>query len=215
MSSRTIPKTQLPGNEELVMPSSPRAYKVGYARVSSSAQKLDAQFDALKQIGCHKVFADRVSGSKADRPGWEQLIAYVRPGDRVIVTELSRMSRSLLHLLDVVKTFEHQDIEIVSLREHIDTSTATSRGFLAMMGVIAQMERELKAERTAAGRAAAKARGLTGGRPRTAPDKLEEARILYLHSDRTATEVSHTVGIGRRTLFSYLAQVKRQELTLS
>jgi len=78
------------------MPLSPRAYKVGYARVSSSAQKLDAQFDALKQIGCHKVFADRVSGIKADRPGWEQLIAYVRPGDRVIVTELSRMSRSLV-----------------------------------------------------------------------------------------------------------------------
>jgi len=197
------------------MPLSPRAYKVGYARVSSSAQKLDAQFDALKQIGCHKVFADRVSGIKADRPGWEQLIAYVRPGDRVIVTELSRMSRSLMHLLDVVQTFEHQDIEIVSLRENIDTSTATGRGFLAMMGVIAQMERELKAERTAAGRAAAKARGRTGGRPRTTPDKLEEARILYLHSDRTAAEVCHTVGIGRRTLFSYLAQVKRQELTLS
>jgi len=186
------------------MPLSPRAYKVGYARVSSSAQKLDAQFDALKQIGCHKVFADRVSGIKADRPGWEQLIAYVRPGDRVIVTELSRMSRSLMHLLDVVQTFEHQDIEIVSLRENIDTSTATGRGFLAMMGVIAQMERELKAERTAAGRAAAKARGRTGGRPRTTPDKLEEARILYLHSDRTAAEVCHTVGIGRRTLFSYL-----------
>ena len=197
------------------MPASPRAYKVGYARVSSSAQKLDAQFDALKQTGCHKVFADCVSGSKADRPGWEQLIAYVRPGDRVIVTELSRMSRSLMHLLEVVKTFEHQDIEIVSLRENIDTSTATGRGFLAMMGVMAQMERELKAERTAAGRAAAKARGRTGGRPRTAPDKLAEARILYLHSDRTAAEVCHTVGIGRRTLFSYLAQVKRQELTLS
>jgi DNA invertase Pin-like site-specific DNA recombinase len=197
------------------MPLSPRAYKVGYARVSSSAQKLDAQFDALKQIGCHKVFSDRVSGIKADRPGWEQLIAFVRPGDRVIVTELSRMSRSLLHLLDVVKTFEHQDIEIVSLRENIDTSTATGRGFLAMMGVISQLERELKAERTAAGRAAAKARGRTGGRPRTAPDKLEEARILYLHSDRTAAEVCHTVGIGRRTLFSYLAHVKRQALTLS
>jgi DNA invertase Pin-like site-specific DNA recombinase len=178
------------------MSSSPRAYKVGYARVSSSTQKLDAQFDALKQTGCHKVFSDRVSGIKADRPGWEQLMAYVRPGDRVIVTELSRMSRSLMHLLEVVTTFEHQDIAMVSLRENIDTSTATGRGFLAMMGVIAQMERELKAERTA-------------------PDKLEEARILYLHSDRTAAEVCHTVRIGRRTLFSYLAQVKRQELTLS
>jgi DNA invertase Pin-like site-specific DNA recombinase len=198
----------LPGNEGLAMPSSPRAYKVGYARVSSSDQKLDSQFDALKQTGCHKVFSDRISGIKANRPGWEQLMTYVRPGDSVIVTELSRMSRSLMHLLEVVQAIEHQGTELVSLRENIDTSTATGRGFLAMMGVISQMERELKAERTAAGRAAAKARGRTGGRPRTDPNKLEEARILYLNSDRTASQACHTVGIGRRTLFSYLAQMK-------
>jgi DNA invertase Pin-like site-specific DNA recombinase len=192
------------------MPAAPRAYKVGYVRVSSLDQKLDSQFDALKQTGCHKIFSDCVSGIKADRPGWEQLMAYVRPGDTVIVTELSRMSRSLMHLLEVVQTFEHQDIELVSLRENIDTSTATGRGFLAMMGVMAQMERELKAERTAAGRAAAKARGRTGGRPRTDPGKLEEARILYLNSNRTAAQVCKTVGIGRRTLFSYLAQVNNR-----
>ena len=196
-----------------MMPSSPRAYKVGYARVSASDQKLDSQFDALKQTGCHKVFSDRVSGIKVNRPGWEQLMVYVRPGDTVIVTELSRMSRSLMHLLEVVKAFEDQGIELVSLRENIDTSTATGRGFLAMMGVISQMERELKAERTAAGRVAAKARGRTGGRPRTDPDKLEEARILYLNSNRTAAQVCKTVGIGRRTLFSYLAQVKNRQVT--
>jgi DNA invertase Pin-like site-specific DNA recombinase len=193
------------------MPPSPRAYKVGYARVSASGQKLDSQCDALQQAGCHKVFSDHVSGITADRPGWEQLMAYVRPGDTVIVMELSRMSRSLMQLLAVVQTFEHQGIELVSLRENIDTSTATGRGFLAMMGVMAQMERELKAERTAAGRAAAKARGRTGGRPRTDPDKLEQARILYLNSDRTAAQVCHTVGIGRRTLFSYLAQIKNRQ----
>ena len=127
------------------MPSSPCVYRVGYARVSLSDQKLDSQFDALKQAGCHKVFLDRVSGVKADRLGWEQLMTYVRPGDSVIVTELSRMSRSLMHLLEVVQAFEQQGIELVSLRENIDTSTATGRGFLAMMGVISQMERELKA----------------------------------------------------------------------
>jgi DNA invertase Pin-like site-specific DNA recombinase len=193
------------------MSSLPRAYKVGYARVSSPAQKLDSQFDALHQIGCNKVFSDRVSGSKAERLGWEQLIAYVRPGDKVVITELSRMSRSLLHLLEVVREFETQGIELISLRENIDTSTATGRGFLAIMGVISQMERELKAERTAAGRAAAKARGRTGGRPRTDPDKLEQARLLYLHSDKTAAEVCQTVGVGRRTLFSYLAQMKSQK----
>ena len=79
------------------------------------------------------------------------------------------------------------------------------------MGAIAQMERELKAERTAAGRAAAKARGRTGGRPRTDPDKLEHARILYLNSRKSAADVCQTVGIGRRTLFSYLAQVRQQD----
>jgi DNA invertase Pin-like site-specific DNA recombinase len=184
--------------------------KIGYARVSTPDQKLDAQLDALQQAGCVQIFSDQVSGTTADRPGWERLLAYVRPGDTVVVTELSRMSRSLLHLLEVVALFEHRAIALISLREHIDTATATGRCFLAMMGAMAQMERELKAERTAAGRAAAKARGRTGGRPRTDSDKLEQARILYLHSDRTAADVCRTVGIGRRTLFSYLAQVKRR-----
>ena len=125
------------------MSSLPRAYKVGYARVSSPDQKLDSQFDALHQIGCNKVFSDRVSGSKAERLGWAQLMAYVRPGDKVVITELSRMSRSLLHLLEVVREFETQGIELISLREKIDTSSATGRGFLAIMGVICRW-REIK-----------------------------------------------------------------------
>lgn len=191
------------------------AYKVGYARVSTPDQKLDAQLDALAQAGCLKTFTDQVSGTTALRPGWDQLMAYVRPGDMVVITELSRMSRSLAYLLEVVRTFEAQGIELVSLREHIDTATATGRCFLAMMGAMAQMERELKAERTAAGRAAAKARGRTGGRPRTDPEKLEHARILYLHSDKTAAEVCRTVGIGRRTLFSYLAYIRQRANTVS
>ena len=120
-------------------------------------------------------------------------------------------SRSLMHLLEVVKTFDQQGIALLSLRENIDTSTATGRCFLAMIGAMSQMERELKAERTAAGRAAAKARGRTGGRPRTDPDKLAQARILYLNSDKTAAEVCRSIGIGRRTLFSSLAQTRRQD----
>lgn len=187
---------------------STRADKIGYARVSTPEQKLDAQLDALKCAGCKKIFSDRLGGTTTTRPGWEQLMAYVRPGDTLMVTELSRMSRSLVHLLEVVKECEAREIELISLREKIDTTTATGRAFLAIMGAIAQMERELKAERTAAGRAAAKARGRTGGRPRTDPDKLEHARILYLNSDKTAAEVSGTLGIGRRTLFTYLAQMK-------
>jgi DNA invertase Pin-like site-specific DNA recombinase len=192
------------------MARSVRADKIGYARVSTLERKLDAQLDALKRAGCKKIFSDRLGGMSVTRPGWEQLLAYVRPGDTLIVTELSRMSRSLVHLLEVVKDCEAREIELISLREKIDTTTATGRAFLAIMGAIAQMERELKAERTAAGRAAAKARGRTGGRPRTDPDILEQARILYRNSDKTAAEVCGTLGIGRRTLFTYLAQVKHQ-----
>jgi DNA invertase Pin-like site-specific DNA recombinase len=98
------------------------AYKVGYARVSTPDQKLDAQLDALAQAGCLKTFTDQVSGTTALRPGWGQLMAYVRLGDIVVITELSRMSRSLAHLLEVVRTFEVQGIELVSLREHMNLS---------------------------------------------------------------------------------------------
>jgi len=133
-------------------------------------------------------------------------MAYLRPGDTLVVAELSRLTRSLLDLLETGRTLERRDIHLVSLREHIDTNTATGRCFLSMMGAIHQMERELKAERAAAGRSSAKARGRTGGRPRTAPEKLEQARILYQNSDKTAADVCRMTGVGRRKLFAYLAE---------
>ncbi len=181
---------------------------IGYARVSSTSQNLDAQMDALQQAGCTKTFTDKDSGTKSSRPGWDGLLAYIRPGDTLVVTELSRMSRSLLHLLQIVQDLEEHNIELKSLRENINTSTATGRGFLSIMGVIAQMEREIKAERAAAGRAAAKARGKTGGRPRTDPNKLEQARILYQNSDKSAAEVCQLFGFSRRTLFNYITGQK-------
>jgi DNA invertase Pin-like site-specific DNA recombinase len=110
-----------------------------------------------------------------------------------------------------VKEFEAGKIDVVSLRENIDTTTAMGRCFLSITGAIAQMERELKAERAAAGRMSAKARGRSGGRPRTDPDKLEQARILYQNSDKTAAEICRSLRVGRRTLFSYMAEMKAKE----
>ena len=182
--------------------------KIGYARVSTIAQKLDSQIDALEKAGCIKIFSEKSSGVKDERVGWKKLMEYIRPGDILVVTELSRMTRSLMHLLKVVKELEEQNISILSLRENIDTTTATGRCFISMIGAISQMERELKAERTAAGRAAAKARGRTGGRPKIDPEKIEQASILYQNSDKSAAEVCKMVGIGKRTLFKYLAERK-------
>ena len=116
-----------------------------------------------------------------------------------------------MHLLQLAKDFMVKEIGLVSLREHIDTSCATGRAFFAIMGAINELELELKAERTAAGRDAARARGKTGGRPKTDPEKLEQARVLYESSKTPATKVCKTFGISRRTLYNYLAEVKEKQ----
>jgi DNA invertase Pin-like site-specific DNA recombinase len=184
--------------------------KIGYARVSTTGQNLDSQLDALKHAGCSRIFADKASGIKEDRPEWTKLMEYLRPGDTLVVTELSRMTRSLMHLLQLVQELEKRGINLVSLCENIDTRSATGRAFLSIIGVINQMERELKAERTAAGRASAKARGRTGGRPRTDPAKLAQAHVLYENSGNSAAIVCKTFAISRRTFFNYLAEVRKQ-----
>jgi len=181
-------------------------HRIGYARVSSIGQNLDSQIDALQKAGCGKIFSDKMTGSHMDRPGWDQFLEYARLGDTLVVSELSRMTRSLMDLLTTAKVLEQRQINLVSLRENIDTTTATGRCFLSMMGAIHQMERELRAERAAAGRSSAKARGKTGGRPKTDPEKLENARILYENSDKTAAEVCEIAGVGRRKFFSHIAE---------
>jgi DNA invertase Pin-like site-specific DNA recombinase len=186
--------------------------RIGYARVSSRDQNLDSQLDMLTKDGCERIFEDKASGARESRPGWDKLLDYIRPGDTIVITELSRMTRSLMHLLSLVKDLERRNIQIVSLREHIDTSTATGRAFISIMGAVSQMERELKAERAASGRAAARSRGKTGGRPKTDQKLLDKARILYEDSDYSAAEVCKTFGIGRRTFFKYLEEMNKAEL---
>lgn len=177
---------------------------IGYARVSSTRQNLDAQMDILRQAGCTKIFTDKVSGTKKERDGWSELMNYIRTGDMLVITELSRMSRSLSHLLEIVDQLKERQVDLKSLRENIDTSTATGRAFLSIMGAVSQMELEIKAERAEAGRLAAKARGKSSGRPKTDPDKLEQARIIYQNSDKSAQHVCELFGFSRRTLFTYI-----------
>jgi DNA invertase Pin-like site-specific DNA recombinase len=88
-------------------------HRIGYARVSSVGQNLDSQLDALKQAGCGKVFTDTMTGSRMDRPGWDSLMGYVRPGDTLVVTELSRMTRSLLNLLSTTQLLEERNVDLV------------------------------------------------------------------------------------------------------
>ena len=104
-------------------------------------------------------------------------------------------------------------VEINSLRENIDTQSATGRFFISMMGAISEMERDLKRERIIAGKVSAKARGKSGGRPRVSTMKLDQAKAVYENTDQTAREVCQSFGIGRRTFFYHLS--KSREMSAS
>ncbi len=164
------------------------ANRIGYARVSSHGQNLDAQMYALREVGCEKIFTDKMTGAWLDRPGWERMMAYLRPGDTLVVTELSRMTRSLPDLSGLVAR-EHRYHNRHGTHLPIDDGRDSPNGA------------------GAAGRGAA--RGKTGGRPRTDAAKLENARILYENSGKTAAAACAVAGIGRRIFFSCLAEFKK------
>lgn len=139
--------------------------KIGYARVSTSDQTLDLQEDALKKAGCERIFTDKASGAKTERPGLEQAVRFVRPGDILVVWKLDRLGRSLRHLIDVVGELSTREIGFQSLTEALDTTTPGGRLLFHIMGALAQFERDIIRERTMAGLAAGRARGRLGGRP--------------------------------------------------
>src|SRR5258708_3813678 len=140
--------------------------KIGYVRVSKQEQHEALQIDALKEAGCEKWFLDKITGSKAERKGLDEALAYLRKGDTLVVWKLDRAGRSLTHLIDLLKRLKERGIEFISLTEQIDTTTPGGKLIFHLMGALAEFERDLIRERTNAGLAAARVRGRVGGRPR-------------------------------------------------
>ena len=151
---------------------------IGYARVSTDEQDTRLQIDALKRAGCEKIYEERASGSRTDRPELNKALAHGRKGDMVVVWKLDRLGRSLPHLIDTVHDLEERKVGFRSLTDNIDTTTASGRMFFHMMGALAQFERDLIRERTMAGLKAARERGNVGGRPR----KLKDADLKFARS---------------------------------
>lgn len=152
--------------------------KFGYARVSTDEQNLDLQRLALRAAGCEKVFEDRgVSGAAKVPPGLSRLLKALGPGDVLVVWRLDRLGRSLPHLIEVIGDLHGRDIGIHSLREQIDTTSPAGRFYLHMLAALAKFERELIRDRTIAGMAAARARGVRWGRPpKLTPEQIALAR---------------------------------------
>ncbi len=180
--------------------------RLGYARISTTDQDAALQLDALAAAGCFRTFTDVASGKLARRPQLDSLLEQLRPGDTLVVWRLDRLGRSLAHLIDLVATLEERGVFLMSLEESIDTSSATGRLVLHLFAALAEFERALLVERTNAGLAAARARGRTGGRPRVmTPEKLAVARQM-LASGHSAAVTAATLGVGRSTLYGYLAE---------
>jgi DNA invertase Pin-like site-specific DNA recombinase len=180
------------------------AMLVGYARVSTQDQNLELQQDALKATKCERIFEDKLSGVKAARPGLEDAISFMRPGDTLVVWKLSRLGRSLKQLIETMQRLAEKGIELKSLNESLDTTTAAGKLLFHIIAAFAQFERDNMIENTKAGLDAARARGKKGGRRRVMDDKKKaQALALRADPDRPIKEICETLGISRATFYRY------------
>jgi DNA invertase Pin-like site-specific DNA recombinase len=178
---------------------------VGYARVSTLDQNPDLQIDALKAVGCERLFVEKASGASRDRPELKAALDYVRDGDTLVVWKLDRLARSLKQLIETVTMLEGRGIGLRSLTEAIDTTTAGGRLIFHIFGALAEFERTVIRERTKAGLSAARARGRVGGRPaKLSGDDLKAAKALLGDATITVTEVAKRLGVSPATLYRYL-----------
>src|SRR5688500_12607753 len=139
---------------------------VGYSRVSTQDQRPELQLDTLKAAGCERVYTEKASGAQRERPELTAALDYAREGDTLVVWKLDRLARSIRQLIETVEDLERRKIGLRSLTEAIDTTTPGGRLVFHVFAALAEFERSVIRERTAAGLEAARARGRKGGRPR-------------------------------------------------
>jgi DNA invertase Pin-like site-specific DNA recombinase len=177
---------------------------IGYARVSTQDQNLELQTEALIKIGCTKVFKDKISGSRAERPGLAKAQEALREGDTLVVRKLDRPGRSLKNLVDLVGDLHKQGVQFKSLMDAIDTGAPSGRFFFHVMASLAEMERELTIERTRAGLEVARKLGRKGGRKRQMTDsKIKSAKKL-LASGVPPRDLASNLGVSVPTLYRWI-----------
>ena len=177
---------------------------IGYARASTLDQKPELQLDALKAVGCAKVFVEKASGSKEDRPQLAAALDYLRAGDTLVVWKLDRLARSMKQLIEIIDRLKARGIGFRSLTEAIDTTTAAGELFFHIFGALAQFERSIIRERTNAGLKAALARGRKGGRKQTVkPEHIRAALALLTDPEISVRAAAARLGLSVSTLYRH------------
>ncbi|MFB6828147.1 recombinase family protein [Streptomyces hydrogenans] len=185
--------------------------RIGYGRVSTTDQNLDAQRTALEAAGCEEIYLDKISGKLTNRPELDKVMTRLRAGDTLVITKLDRLGRSLKHLLEVSAELEARTVDLVVLDQGLDTSTPVGRFMFQILGAVAEFERSLNVERTLDGLASARAKGKVGGRKSAlTPAQVRHAKFMRDERDEdgrprhTVQEIADELGVGRATIYRAL-----------
>jgi DNA invertase Pin-like site-specific DNA recombinase len=180
---------------------------LGYARVSTNEQNTAVQVSALKSADCEKIFREKASGGRWDRPELQRLLDQLRKGDILVVWRLDRLSRSLRDVLTIMERIHEAQAGFKSLTEAIDTTTAPGRMMMHMVGAFAEFERAILRERTRAGLDAARKRGRIGGRrPKLRPNQQDEIVAMVSAGTKTAADAARLFNIHPATVSRLLAR---------
>lgn len=176
--------------------------KMGYARVSTLDQNLDLQRQALKKAGCQKIFREKGSGAERDRPEFRRMLDQIREGDTIMVWKLDRFARSTRDLLETMETIRAGGTRFRSLSEPwADTTTHAGKMIMTVFAGIAEFERDLIRERTAAGREAAKSRGVRFGRPRKLNSEQEQLARRLIREGKPMSEIAKAFNVHAATIY--------------
>ena len=182
--------------------------KVGYVRVSTITQHEDRQLVTMEKFGVEKLFQEKVSGKDKNRQQLQKLLDFVREGDTVIIHDFSRLARSTKDLLEIVEYLNNKKVALISAKENLDTSTATGKLMLTMIGAINEFERTNLLERQREGIAVAKKKGKYKGRKEVKIDNFEQYYNKYLNREITKTQLAKELNISRPTLDKLIKEYK-------
>lgn len=177
--------------------------KIGYARVSTKKQDVTPQVDALTEAGCERIFSDVGSGKNPSRPGYKQMMEFVREGDQIVVFALDRLGRTATQLHTFLGELDERHVGFCCLTEQIDTTTPAGRLLYSVLAAVSEMEHSLLKERVASGLESAKKRGRVGGRPKVDQEAVKLAMHYYQHTDKPVSEICELTGLKRSTVYAY------------
>ena len=182
---------------------------IGYARVSTEEQNLERQLDMLNSVQCEKIYKEKISGIKKERPELDKLLNRLNTGDTIVVTELTRLSRSTRDLFNLVDNIQKKGANIKSLKESwLDTTTPHGKLMFTIIAGLSQFERDLISERTKEGLKSARARGRKGGRPPKSQNLIIKAMALYNSKEYTLKEIRDLTEVSATSLDRYVRRVE-------